>query len=297
MSGSHTVEVDSFGRYGKFAVTVPHPSTAVQLKEAIRKRLSLNPASVKLFGAFLGPLGRPTRVLLDDDVIPIGANVCFQRWNFDIEMEAKLICHDNTAIHLLYSEARFFLDQGRIEPNESQMQELEALSDPFFPTERQFLELVQTVPGYVAFAAPECKLLRDVDSNEVTIPSGTLVSCVVGLHSLAIQAERTKLEWPWQQVKRWKTTSPNLVKFEVCLKKQNAPIMEWVSLETPQAYFLSSTASGLCHHLKLKRDETLKPLPPVNPRLAGRPFDPLAEFLNVELFGATQFSSIMPKAR
>ena len=289
MSG-HTVQVDTFGCHGAFSLTTPYPISSKTLKEDIAKRLGLKPSSIPPFGLFTGPLGSPQRVLVDGDAVPAGAaNLCFQRWNFDIEKEMKLVRHDDTAIHLLYSEAKFYVDCGRIQPTQGQKEELESLSDPFFPTERQYLELVQTIPGYSAFTAEGCTLLGDLMSNEVEIPHGTAITCTADTHGLFVSTDRTTTEWPWHVVRRWKTPTSKIVTFDVCLKKGNAPVMEWMALETPQAYFLSCTATAICNHLKEKRGGTL---PEAKPHMAGRPFDPLSEFVNTELFGSVKFSSI-----
>ena len=292
MSGSHTVEVDSFSPDGKFALVLPHPTSVKQALEAIGRRLELRPASLQVFGIFLGPLGSPRRALEDSETIPVGASLSFQRWNFDVEKESRLVRHDDVAIGLLYSEARFYLDQGKIEPSEAQRQELETLSDPMFPTERQFLEVVRTIPGYSSYFAAGCVLQRDVVSNDVQVPSGTVVSCITDFHGLSLQAGKTKAEWQWELVRRWKTPTSTSVKFEVCNQKGTAPVMEWVILETPQAYFLLSSASSACDILKQQHDAKSQPHPPANPKLAGRPYDPLYEFVNTELFGVTQFSTL-----
>ena len=292
MSGSHTVEVDSFSPDGKLALVLAHPCSAKQAVDAIGRRLELKPASLQVFGIFLGPLGSPRRALEDSETIPLGASLSFQRWSFDMEKESGLVRHDDVAISLLYSEARFYLDQGKIEPNEAQRQELESLSDPTFPTERQFLEVVRTIPGYSSYCAAGCALQRDVVSNDVQVPSGTVVSCITDFHGLCLQAGKTKADWQWELVRRWKAPTSTTVKFEVCNQKGTASVMEWVILETPQAYFLLSTASSICDTLKQKHNAKSQPLAPSNPKLAGRPYDPLYEFVNTELFGVTQFSTL-----
>ena len=294
MSGSHTIEIDSFAPDGKFAIVLCYPCNAKQVKEAVARRLELKPSSLQLFGLFLGPLGSPRRVLEDDETIPVGASLTFQRWSFDVEQESRLVRHDDVAIRLLYSEARFYLDQEKIEPNETQRHELESLSDPMFPTERQFLELVQTIPGYTSYMVPGCILQADIISNDAQIPSGTVVSCSADLHGLSLQAGKTKVNWQWTLVRRWKAPTSSTAKFEVCNYKQNAPVMEWAIFETPQAYFLISAARSLCDFLRRKSNAESQPLPPSNPNMAGRMYDPLHEFVNTLLFGVTQFSSIDP---
>ena len=292
----HTVEVETFGRHGKFAVKLTHPSTALQLKEAAGQRLKLQPASLQLFGVFLGPLGNPTQVLLDHDVTPMGGTMSLQRWNFDVEREAKLFRQDDVTIHLLHSEAKFKLEQGRLQPTEAQLMELEGYSDPKFPTERQFLECAQTVPGYTAFCADGCKTLEDIECNDGSIPSGSYLSslsCTVDNSGLTLRgAGDVKLEWPWTQIRRWTTPGSNTVKFDVCLKQQNAPIMKWISLATPQACFLAITATTICDYLKAKQDAADQPFFRV-PRPAEKPSRSWSEMLVNSIFKMPEFSSIL----
>ena len=292
----HTVEVETFGRHGKLAVKLPHPSTSHQLKQAAGKWLKLQPTSLQLFGVFLGPLGNPTQVLLDNDVIPLGGTMSMQRWNFDVEKEAKLFRHDDVAIHLLYSEAKFRLEQHRLQPTEAQSAELESYSDPMFPTERQFLECAQTVPGYTAFCADGCKTLEDIECNDARIPSGSYLSslsCTIDNSGLTLRgAGDVQLEWPWVQVRRWTTPGSNVVKFDVCLMQQNAPIMRWISLATPQACYLALTATTICDYLKEKQDAANQPFFS-GPRPSERPSRTWSEIVVNSIFKMPEFSSIL----
>ncbi len=298
MAARHTVEVTAFGRFGSFALTVPFPGHARALKDAIATRLGLKSSSLVVFSLFEGPPGYPTRVLQDDDPVPQGAqNLSLQRWCFDVQQEAKVVRYDDIAIHLLFSEAVFRLDQGTLHPSESEREELVSLSDPHFPTERQFLELARTVNKYSALTVPGCKLVGELVTNDVTIASGSTLTCVTDLHGLLLQEEGgdVQLEWPWEQIKRWRSPTHQMIKFDVCLKQKNAPIMQWMTLETVQSYTLLCAASKICDFLERKGTAAcaLNPLP--NPRLAGRPINPLAEFVNSELFSEVKFSSLGPK--
>ncbi len=220
-----------------------------------------------------------------------------QKWCVDVQQEAKLVRHDDTAIHLLFSEAMSLLDQGLLRPSAAEQQELDSFSDPSFPTERQFLELARTVQGYTAFTAANCEIVWTAVSNDVTIASGSTLTCTADLSGLTVQVvgEQSRLEWPWNQIKRWSSPTSRLIKFEVCLMQKNAPILQWVGLETEQSYALLCAASTICHFLKDKEAAALAPAPLPNRGLPGRPIDPLVEFVNSELFGKMQFSSIGAK--
>lgn len=296
MSLSHTVEVHTFSSREPIAIQLQDGCMASRAKAEICKKLGLQSTNVNLFGLFLGPLEQPTRLLVETDVVQPGTKLSLRRWNFDVERETKLVRKDDVAIHLLYSEAVYYLEKGKIQPTESQSQELESFSDPAFPTERQYLELISTIPGYTAYVSEGCKVLEDILMNDVDIQRGTVVQCVMDMHCLALKGDIRKseslIEWPWTSVRRWKIISPNEIKFEVCLLKGNAPMMCWVPLSSQMAQVLFHTACGICQEIKRLQDKSEVPVAPPNPRMAGRYYDPLAEFVDNLLFKGPKFSSI-----
>lgn len=115
----------------------------------------------------------------EDSAVPPDAKLCFQRWNVGLDKEAKLSRQDDVALHLLFAEATFYVDQGRIRPSPDQASALESLSDPSFPTERQYLELARSVPGYESHVARGVVVHGDIMSNDIQIPDGTTVTCLL----------------------------------------------------------------------------------------------------------------------
>ena len=57
-----------------------------------------------------------------------------------------------------------------------------------------------------------------------------------------------------------------------------------------QAYFLRAGSEMICHYRH--NDRTSPTAPRANPNMAGKPFNPLVDFLNSELFTSTRFSSV-----
>lgn len=208
------------------------------------------------------------------------------------DKEGKLTRHDDQAVHLLFCEARFFVDQGKIHATPEQRLELESLSDPSFPAERQYLDLARTLPGYSSYTARGVVVRKDITSNDIQIPEGTVVMCVVEPDRLVLQAGESPTHWPWGQVKRWRTPGHNHLHYEVCMRQLNASVLTWIHLQTDQAYFLRSATEKVCAHLMEELGHQNEAPPPANPRMAGKPFDPLVEFLNSELFRGPSFSSI-----
>ena len=127
-------------------------------------------------------------VLEDDATVSPQAKLCLQRWSLALDKEAKLCRQDDVANHLLFAEARFEVERGKIEPSPEQLEMLEGLSDPSFPAERQYLELVRTLPGYTSQVARGVVVKGDISSNDIQIPDGTTVSCRVERERLALMA-------------------------------------------------------------------------------------------------------------
>ena len=286
-TGRQVVEVQIFHEQGKHTLVIPQRCTAKYLHELLSKEIGLNPESAQLFALFTGNLGTPSKLLQEDDTVPAQQPLCFQRWCFDANLEAKAIRHDDAAVHLLYNECQHYLRTGSIKPTPSQAQELEELSDPLFPTERQFLKCARGVEGYSDSAANDCKVLTEVQSNTYAIRQGDNVRCMVGWDALSVCNSTVKAVWLWNAVRSWNTPSPNVVQFEVCVHMQNAPIMRRLSLETSQAHFLVSSASTICHTragISLPSSQSTDSKQPA-------PANPFSGFLNV-YFDVKQFSSI-----
>lgn len=280
-TGRQVVEVQIFHEQEKHTLVIPQRCTAKYLHELLSKEIGLNPDAAQLFALFTGNLGAPSKLLQEEDMVPAQQPLCFQRWCFDANMEAKAIRHDDTAVHLLYNECQHYLRAGRIKPTPSQAQELEELSDPFFPTERQFLMCASRVEGYSEYAANDCNVFSEVRSNTYHLHQGDKVHCTVGWDALSVYNSAVKAVWLWKAVRWWNTLSPNVVQFEVCVHMQNAPIMCRLSLETSQACFLVSSASRTCHS-KAGMSQ---------PSTRSRDIKQTSWFFNVH-FDVKQFSSI-----
>lgn len=293
MSGFQTAEVKVYSSEHRLGVKLPHPSTGKQAKAAIARKLGLKPQSIALFGLSIGPLDCPSKILKDTDAVPVGGDFSFHRWCFHTTKETKLCRQDEVAMHLIFCEAKFNYDQmTKLRPSSEQLEELESFLDPAFTVERQFVELMRTVPGYFTYVVHECTAKEDIVGNACNIPKGTRVQCYLDIEKFSIRNSHGELEveWNWKIVRRWKVDSVNTIKFDVCLEDRNAPIMKWISLESRQCSYLFHLASDICD-LIIELDADQRPA--INPALAGKVQDPLKEFVNGIFHGFTpKFSSI-----
>ena len=197
------------------------------------------------------------------------------------------------ALHLLFCEARFHYEQGtKIKPSPEQLQELESFLDPAFTVERQFMELMQEVPGYSTYIVHEVTVKEDITGNICNIPCGTRVQCYLNLKTFSLWSTTGEklVEWEWKVVRRWKTEAVDTIKFDVCLEEGNAPLMKWVTFEGRQSSYLFHLAGDICDVIT---EQNADQRPAINPALAGRVQDPLKEFVNGIFHGFTpKFSSI-----
>lgn len=282
MSGQ-TAEVKNYSSQEKLGVKLPHPCTSSQAKAAIGKKLGIKPSSISLFGLFLGPLGRPSKVLKNAEEVPLGGDFSFHRWSFDLAKEEKLCLKDDVATSLLFCEAKHYYQNGtKIKPTPAQVEELESFMDPDFPVERQYMQVMRSIPGYSKYIVHECTVKEDIKTNACTISKGAQIQCHLDADCLTFtnDAEEPLIEWQWRIVRRWKMDKVNTIMFEVFLEELNASIMKWVSLETRQSNYLFNLASEICDIKRATQDKLDNPLPAINPALAGRVQDPLRDFVN-----------------
>lgn len=203
--------------------------------------------------------------------MPPDASLCFQKWNVDSDQESKVSRQDDVAIHLLFAEAQFCIDQGKLRPSAEQTVALEALSDPSFPTERQYIELARTLPGYQTHIARGVVVQGDILSNDVQLPEGKTVTCLLEQDKLVLKAAEVRytpymarhecvggysgvgqlptlqgeeVTWEWGLVKRWRTCSREELHYEVCMKQANAPILSWIQLQTHQVIVETLTVTN-----------------------------------------------------
>ncbi len=295
MSGSHTVEIKVYSQDEKLAIVLPHPSTCRQAKVAIAKKLGMKSQSASMFGLCIGPQGRPSKILKDIDVLPVGGDFSLERFIFDLEKEVKLSKQDEEAMHLLFCEAKhhFLQENSKITPSPSQREELESYIDPDFPVERQFLDLVRTAPGYDRYIVHECNVKDTITTNKGVLPEGAKIECHLTMNQFIFMDPSNGeilLEWDWRAVKRWKAESSSGIGFEVCLEDLNASILRWIAIESRQSNYLFNVASGICDIVKAKQDKVASLS---SAGVLARVQDPLGEFVNGLFKGFTpNFDSI-----
>ena len=124
----------------------------------------------------------------DSHTVPPTARLCFQRWNVSPTKQLQISRHDDVATHLLYSEAKHYIENGTLLANPEQLAELETLADPSFPTERQYLELAQSLPGYASYISSEVEVKGEIAGNDLRIADGLKVTCEIHPQKLILRS-------------------------------------------------------------------------------------------------------------
>ncbi len=218
-----TALIHSYGSVKPLELRLPvAKSTCETALKEVGKILQLRKESLDVFALFCGEMDKPIKVLQPSDIVPVGTELSLQRWYMQTD-EYKAIRHDDAAIHHLCCEARAKIQRGDMHPSDEQLQQLEDFSDPFFPTERQYLEVAMKVSGYSMLVARGCTVVEALEDNAVTLCPGTLVTVSMDLCGLSVKCEgelqRPMLHWPWTVVRRWKRSASaetTYIKFEVC---------------------------------------------------------------------------------
>jgi hypothetical protein len=293
------VSVETFGRFGSIPIDIIGSVSNNDVFIALCKRLKLKDQSQHCFALYAGRLGQPTRKLKGKDKFSTDSSgLCLQRSGLDLKKELKTIKLDDIAIHLLYSEASYYLSHpiSKLVPTADQRQSLDEFSDPQFPTERQFLETAMSVEGYTAMQALDCILKIELTHKDTTIPANTAVTCTCYEKTFQImdQKNNNTAKWDWKSVRRWKLTSINSACFETCNEMGTATILQWFEIETQQAPLLTTSALEVCTHKFYTMHPDKKPVdaPDKPTSLTERLFDPLQEYLNSAFESEPSFSKI-----
>lgn len=295
--GCQTIEVETFGSKEKVALKVPMLCTCKQALVLLANELGLKETSLPLFGLFSGALGQPMKLLKDESTLPFGCRLSLQRWVAQVDGEAKLVKADDAAIRILSSEARLKVEMGEIELTDQDRSELDSFSDPLFPTDRQFLDVIRKIPGYGSLIVHDCTVPKAIVTNDVRIPDNSVVKIIMTIDGMSLRENEPDgsllLHFKWNIVKRWRS-GLNVIMFEVCLKHLNAVLLQWITFQTPQYQVLFQASGAVCAEVKRAQDrlkhednyDTERSLP-------EKFVDPLKEFINHALFKPPEFNAVM----
>jgi hypothetical protein len=283
--------VDLFGREKiqfLFTPDAKTPAFTVELLMLeISKHLKMKENSMQLFSLHLGSLASPKRILRASEEVPLDGNICFRRFNFDLKQELKLLTKDDVALHLAYEEARSRVSTDDIELSAVEKEDLAALDDPFFPTERQYLEyLIQKCPKrYQTIRFKDCRLARGGVGD---IRSGVPLTVLISDESFQLMADGgERFKCSWSDIKCW---SVDVARQVASFQVRWEGVLTNVELHTEQPQYMTSCAMLVCVYLV--HLESGPPSPQESKLLFGKPVNPLYEQVNKVVFPAANFKKI-----
>ena len=249
----------------------------------ISKHLKLKENSLQLFALHAGSCESPKRILKPSEEVPYDEKVCFKRTaNFDLQLELKLLAKDDEALHLVYEETRFRIASGDIALSLKEREELKDLEDPFFPTERQYVEYVirNCSDRFQAVHFKECSLKGQFGG----LRAGAPVTVLVSEDSLRLlPKEGSECKYSWSDIKSWKgEESRQQATFEIRISS----VFATLELLTIQAKYMTGCAMLVCTHLLQREQGT-----PLHQNMLplGKPVNPLYEHINRVVFPSVNF--------
>ncbi|XP_062515909.1 uncharacterized protein LOC134191319 [Corticium candelabrum] len=242
-------------------VEVPKGS-AEPLMNRVAKVLGLKDSSQKYFTLAKGnSLERPLSILTgrEEHSIEESDVVCVRKWCFDVADESKLISTDDVALNLIFQEAFYGVNSGRLQPNDEQRAELDSYCDPSFPVEKQYVLLCHRLSEYNRIDVHDCQVVEQTKVNGHNLTSGTQLSInltTVGIRLVDAKNGKSIDYSPWQKIRGWRfSQSEKIFSYEIALVN---PQMEytfvWIVIRTEQLSYILSVIDEIVVRVKTKLD-------------------------------------------
>ena len=256
--------------------------TYAQVKYATAVSLRIEPTSLNFFGIFLGPLGNPKELCIDDAAIPDSIHeVCFQRLVLISEEEERFyLSKDDRALGLIFWELKDQYDRSQVFPIPSREKSIElerllSCSNFSISVKKRFVDLLLGVPSFYwsyYHKANYCMLQNSIWPNDYTTCKGTVVHVVPGRKELIFLDISRDVEiesFPWHRVRSLtlKTVPVMSIDFEIVLVTKNQCLSHFISVITDCNKFLYSISIFMLRILQ-SQDMNDKILPALDPHIA-----------------------------
>lgn len=256
--------------------------TYAKLKHTTALSLRIEPTSLNFFGIFLGPLGNPRELCMDDAIIPGSIKeVCFQRLILVSEEEERYyLSKDDRALGLIFWELKDQYDRSQLIPLPSTDKSIEMerlLSSPNYTigVKRKFVDLLLSFSSFYwsyYHKANYCTLQNSIWPNDYTTCKGTVVHLVPGREELIFLDVSGEVEiecLPWHRIRSltWKSTPVMSIDFEIILVVKGQCLPHFISVITDCNKFLYSISIFMLRILQ-SRDTNNHILPPLDPFIA-----------------------------
>lgn len=232
------------------------------LMERVANVLGLKGSSRKYFTLVRGKsLDKPLSMITECKEQPPAESevICVRKWCFDVTEETKLISTDDVAMNLVFQEAVFDVESGRLQPNDEQQAELDVYCDPSFPVEKQYILLCQQLPEYNRTDINNCEVIDRTKGNSHDIAPRTHVNMNITARGIRL-VDSNKGETidfsTWQRIHGWRFSEVNsLFSYEIALgSHQSDHLFSWIALRTKQVSYLLSVVDVIVKRLKRLED-------------------------------------------
>eukprot|EP00051_Salpingoeca_urceolata_P023651 m.405421 g.405421 ORF g.405421 m.405421 type:complete len:310 (+) comp20132_c0_seq4:915-1844(+) len=183
-----------------------YPSHAAGVLEAACAKFGVLPDNVDKYfflawegadGGGVLPLAREQQI----PCLPPGDRLVIRRRTVQAASERHLL-NDDGAVRLLYDEAMWRVETEELCPDAETSDRLDQYSDPAFTVHRQYLELVQAVPGYDSISLRACQAkLRFTTEEDKVFHEEEL-----GHINPTLTQEGVRFNahvWSWQKIRQW----------------------------------------------------------------------------------------------
>jgi len=172
-------------------------------------------------------------------------------------LDQKALLANDFTIDVLFGECRDKVERGGVVATAEQLEQLDEWSDPAFTVKRQYIELVQSLPGYCKLKLQPCTIsFQTADAAAAGASNGITAGPIepwIGLEGFYTQVDAEKTLIQFKHIRRW-TIPPTPDVFAECQIALELSIggdtFVWVTLTTMQAHHIMHLFRRLVQRLQ-----------------------------------------------
>jgi hypothetical protein len=160
------------------------------LLTAVAQALGIQKDNIQFFAIFEGSLLNPLRKL-DENYelhLPCQKSLSIQKWSFDMEKEKISLKSDMAALKLLRYQALSNIQEGRLKPNQEEIETLEGFSS--FMVEHQVINIIYSLKDYGAVIIENCQLITELTLPEVSLAKREYITLQLDLKGLTLRTSK-----------------------------------------------------------------------------------------------------------
>lgn len=261
--------------------------TFAKLKHTAALALRIELTSLNFFGLFLGQLGDPKELCIDDATVPQNVDeVCFQRIILITDKEERYyLSIDDRAMGLIFWELKDQYDRGQLIPLPSKVdsEEMERLLlAPHYgiTVKKKFVDLVLGFPLFYwsyYHKVNYCILQSSVWPGDYSVCNGTVIHVVPGREKLVFLDVSGEVEieaLPWHRIRSltMKNKPIMTIEFEIILVLKGRCLRRFISVATDCNKFLYTVSIYMLRILQSRDTSGCCLLPSVDPYITKQQY-------------------------